>query len=82
MNKLNLNINSLDVFQMSVKEMHNYALSSDIRKQENISQFIMQQNCSIWVDNQIDDTIKIFKINVSLSSNLIFPLIINTSARV
>lgn len=47
----------------------------------------MQQNCSIWVDNQID-TIKIskiFKINVSLSSNLIFPLIINnmnTLARV
>ena len=37
----------------------------------------MQQNCSIWVDNQIDDTIKIFKMNVSLSSNLIFPLIIN-----
>ena len=36
----------------------------------------MQQNCSIWVDNQID-TIKIFKINVSLSSNLIFLLIIN-----
>ena len=41
----------------------------------------MQQNCSIWVDNQID-TIKIFKTNVSLSSNLIFLLItdnMNTS---